>query len=70
MHSPFVHYLKIPVKNICFILSNLSSALYQNFPENTIPDVLKASPQFLLNNLVTLQKQNLQLKNDQSMKAG
>ena len=62
--------LKIPVKNICFILSNLSSALYQNFPGNTVSDVLKTTPQFLLNNPVALQKKYLRLKNDPIMKKG
>jgi len=62
--------LKIPVKNICSILSNLSSALYQNFPGNTVSDVLKTTPQFLLNNPVALQRKYLKLKNDPIMKKG
>jgi len=60
--------LKIPIKNICSILSNTSSVLYQNFPGYTVPDILKAAPQFILNNPIALQKKYLKLKNDQSMK--
>jgi len=62
--------LKIPVKNICAILSNLSSALYQNFPGKTVSEVLQTAPQFLLNNPVALQKKYLKLKNDPIMKKG
>ena len=60
--------LKIPSKNICSILSNTSSILYQNFPGNTVPDILKTAPQFILNNPIALKKKYLKLKNDQSMK--
>ena len=62
--------LKVPVKSICSVLSNISSLLYQNFPGNTVPDILKGAPQFTLNNPVTLQKKYLKLKNGQSMKTG
>ena len=62
--------LKIPIKNICSILSNISSVLYQNFTGNTAPDILKSGPQFILNNPIALQKQYLKLKNDQNVKTG
>jgi hypothetical protein len=60
--------LKIPVKNICSILTNLSSVLYQNFPGSSIPDILKSAPQLILNNPVALQRKYLQLRNAQYMK--
>jgi len=62
--------LRIPVKNVCSILTNLSSVLFQNFPGDAVPDILKTAPQFLLNNPVALQKKYLKLKSDQNMKTG
>lgn len=61
--------LKIPAKNICCILTNLSSALFQNFPEDALPGILKDAPQFLLNNPVALQRKYLKFK-DTTMKKG
>ena len=62
--------LKIPTKNISCILTNLSSAIYRNFPENTLPCILKGAPQFPLNNPIALQRKYLKLKDDTTMKKG
>ena len=50
--------------NIAFVLTNVSSPLYQNFSGDTIPEVLKDAPQFLLDNPVALQRKYLKLKGD------
>ncbi len=62
--------LKIPTKNVSCILTNISSAIYQNFPGNTLPCILKDAPQFLLNNPIALQRKYLKLKDDTTMKKG
>jgi len=56
--------------NIAFMLTNVSNPLYQNFSADTLPDVLKDIPQFLLNNPIPLQRTYLRLKRDQNMKKG
>ena len=52
------------------MFTNVLSPLHWNFSGDTIPDVLKEAPQFLLNNPVALQKKYLKLKDDPHMKTG
>ena len=54
--------------NISFVLTNVSDPLYQNFPGDTVPDILKNVPQFLLDNPIPLQRKYLQLKDVPDMK--
>ena len=56
--------------NIAFMFTNVSSPLHWNFSGDTIPDVLKEAPQFLLNNPIALHKKYLKLMGDPSMKKG
>ena len=56
-------------ENIAFLFTNVSSPLHFNFSGDTIPDVLKCGPQFLLNNPIALQKRYIRLKNDPNMKS-
>lgn len=56
--------------NIAFVFTNVLSPLHWNFSEDTIPDVLKEVPHFLINNPVALQKKYLKLKDDPYMKTG
>ena len=51
-------------ENLAFVLTNVSGPLYQNFSVNTVPEVLKNAPQFLLDNPVALQRKYLKLKGD------
>jgi len=60
---------KTPVDNVAFLLTNTSNPLYQNFSADTLPDGLKAAPQFLLNNPIALQRKYLKLKDDPDMKS-
>jgi len=46
------------------VLTNVSGPLYQNFSRDTVPDVLKDAPQFLLDNPIALQRKYLKLKDD------
>jgi len=55
--------------NIAFMFTNVLSPLHWNFSGDTIPDVLKEAPHFLLNNPVALQKKYLKLKDDPCMKS-
>jgi hypothetical protein len=48
--------------NIAIVLTNVSNPLYQNFPEDTVPDILKDAPKFLLDNPIPLQRKSDQLK--------
>jgi len=50
--------------NLAFVLTNVSGPLYQNFSGDTVPDVLKDAPQFLLDNPIALQRKYLKLKDD------
>ena len=59
---------KSPTDNIAFLLTNTSNPLYQNFSVDALPDVLKAAPQFLLNNPIALQRKYLELKDKPEMK--
>ena len=52
------------------MFTNVLSPLHWNFSGDTIPDVLKEAPHFLLNNPVALQKKYLKLKDDPQMKTG
>ena len=56
--------------NIAFMFTNVSSPLHWNFAGDTIPDVLKDAPQFLLSNPIALHKKYLRLKSDPNMKKG
>jgi hypothetical protein len=55
--------------NIAFMFTNVSSSVHLNFPEHTLPGVLKDAPQFLLNNPIALQKKYLKLKDDPSVRS-
>ena len=50
--------------NLAFVLTNVPDPLYQNFSGDTLPDVLKDAPQFLLDNPIALQRKYLKLKGD------
>ena len=50
--------------NLAFMLTNVSGPLYQNFSGDTVPDVLKDAPQFLLDNPIALQRKYLKLEDD------
>ena len=49
--------------NVAFLYTNVSDPGYLNFPQYTLPDSLKAAPQFTLNNPIALQKKRLELNN-------
>jgi len=44
------------------MFTDVSSPLHWNLSTDTVPDVLKGAPQFLLNNPIVLQKRYLKLK--------
>ena len=46
------------------MLTNVSGPLYQNFSGDTVLDVLKDVPQFLLDNPIALQRKYLKLEDD------
>jgi len=52
------------------MFTNVLSPLHWNFSGDTIPEVLKDAPHFLLNNPVALQRKYLRLQSDQNMKKG
>jgi hypothetical protein len=52
------------------VFTNVWSRLHWNFSGDTIPDVLKDAPRFILNNPVALQKKYLKLKDDPNMRKG
>ena len=53
--------------NIAFLLTNTSNSLFQNFSADTLPEVFKHAPQFLLNNPIALQRRYLELKDAPNM---
>jgi hypothetical protein len=59
---------KTLVHNIAFMFTNVPSALSWNFSQDSIPDVLKEAPQYLLDNPIALQKKYLQLIKNPNMK--
>jgi len=63
-------FTKSLASNIAFVFTNVLSPLHWNFSEDTIPDLLKEAPHFLINNPVALQKKYLKLKDDPSMRTG
>jgi hypothetical protein len=63
-------FTKSLASNIAFLFTNVLSPLHWNFSEDTIPDVLRGAPHFLVNNPVALQKKYLKLKDDPCMKIG
>ena len=48
--------------NIALVLTNVSNQLYQNFSGDTVPDILKDAPKFLLDNPIPLQRKYLRIK--------
>ena len=54
--------------NIALLSTNVQNLLQLNLSEGSIPDILKAAPQFLLDNPIALQKKYLKLEKDPSMK--
>ena len=48
--------------NIAFVFTNVPSPLSWHFPRETIPDVLKHAPRFLLDNPIALYKRSLGFK--------
>ena len=59
---------KALANNIAFMFTNVSSPLHWNFSGDTIPDILKDAPQFLLNNPIALQRKYLEIKDDPNMR--
>ena len=59
---------KTLANNIAFMFTNVSTPLSWNFSQDTVPDVLKDAPQYLLDNPIALQNKYLNLKNDPNMK--
>ena len=55
-------------ENITFVFTNVPSPLSWNFSPETIPDVLKHAPRFLLDNPVALQRRFLSIKSDPKQK--
>jgi hypothetical protein len=55
--------------NVAFVLTNTSTALDQNFSRDTLPDVFKHAPHFLLNNPIALQRRYLELKDNPNMES-
>ena len=56
--------------NIGFIFTNVLSPLHWNFSRDTLPNILRDAPQFLLNNPVSLQRKYLKFKDNPNMKRG
>ena len=54
--------------DVSFMFTNVSDPLHWNCSLETIPHEFRGAPQFLLNNPVALQKENLKLKDDPNMK--
>ena len=54
--------------NIAFMFTNVSSRLSWNFAQDTVPQVLKGAPQYLLDNPIALQKKYLELKDSKCTK--
>ena len=59
-----------PISNIAFMFTNVSSRLHWNFSKETVPDVLRDAPHFVLNNPIALQRKNLKLMDDPNMIQG
>ena len=53
--------------NTAFMFTNVSNPLHWNFSRDTLPDVLKDAPHFLLNNPVALQRKHSRLKYSPNM---
>jgi len=53
---------------VAFMFTNVTSSIHFNLSKDTVPDVLKGAPQFLLDNPIALQKKYLKLKDDPNMK--
>jgi hypothetical protein len=54
--------------NVAFLFTNVSSPIYFNFPQHTLPGFLKDAPHFLLDNPIALQKKYLKMKDGPNMK--
>ena len=59
---------KTLAKNVAFLFTNSSTYLSLNFAQDTIPEILKGAPQFLLDNPIALQKKFLKFKDDPNKK--
>ena len=57
------------INNLAFMLTNVSGPLYQNFSGDTLPDVLKDAPLFLLDNPIALQRKYLKLNDDVKLRS-
>ena len=55
------------VNNIAFMFTNVLSPLHWNFSKDTVPDVLRRAPHFLLNNPIALQRKYHNIMSDSSM---
>lgn len=53
---------------VAFILTNVSSPLYNNFCQDTTPEVFKDAPQFVIDNSIELQGKYFGLKGNPNMK--
>jgi hypothetical protein len=61
---------KNPTNSVDFLLTDVSSPLYQTFSGETVPDALKGAPQVLLNNPVAPQKKYSKLKGGPHVRHG
>ena len=53
--------------NVLFLFTNVSSPIYLNFPQHTLPGSLQDAPQFLLDNPIALRKKYLKMKDGPNM---
>ena len=54
--------------NLAFLFTNVSSPLFLNFRQDTLPSILKDAPQFLIDNPIVLQKRYLKIKDSPKVK--
>ena len=54
--------------NLAFLYTNVTSSVYLNFPQYTLPGFLKDAPYFILDNPIALQKKYLEIKDVPAMK--
>ena len=65
----FTIFPKTLANNTAFMFTNVAGPLCWNFCQDTIPEVLKAAPQFQIDNPVALQEKYLKLKDSPTMKS-
>jgi len=63
-----VIFPKTLANRVAFLLTNITNPLCVNFSKDTVPDVFKGAPQFLLDNPIALQRKYLNLKDNPDMK--